>query len=185
MKTKLIAGSVGIVLLVLLLGAYGMLKLGVTASSSPANAASSRPTVVKVGDLAPEINLKSLTGDQIVLSQLVGHRVLLNFWATWCGPCREEFPALVRKYKQYKDQGLVIIGVNYQDDNSDQGVLTFMRNTLVNFPIVRDSDERFGRMYRVQGLPTSFFIDTQGIVRYIAAGEMTEDLMDQQIAKLQ
>src|SRR5512141_3256506 len=146
---------------------FGAAVLSLTACSgvsigglNAANAGSDRPTVVKVGDLAPEINLKSLTGDQIVLSQLVGRPVIVNFWATWCGPCREEFPALVRKYKQYnKDKDLVIVGVNYQDnDATDENVMTFMRNTLVNFPIVRDISQRVGRMYRVNGLPTSVFI---------------------------
>ncbi len=150
-----------------------------------ASADSSHPTSVKVGDLAPEIDLTSMTGDHIVLSQLVGRPVLVNFWATWCGPCREEFPALVRKYKQYQSQGLVIIGVNFQDDNSDTGIQTFMRNTLVNFPIVRDTGERVGRMYRINGLPTSVFIDRKGIVRdIVVGGPMTDDFIDKQFTKI-
>jgi cytochrome c biogenesis protein CcmG/thiol:disulfide interchange protein DsbE len=183
MRRKYIIGGVGLAVLALLAAGYGMVKLG--SWSTAANASASRPTTVKIGDLAPEIDLPSLTGDRIVLSKLVGHPVLVNFWATWCGPCREEFPELVRKYKQYQDQGLVIIGVNYQDENSDQGVLTFMRNTLVNFPIVRDTGERVGRMYRINGLPTSIFIDTKGIVRdIVVGGPMTEEFIDQQVAKL-
>ncbi len=151
-----------------------------------ANAGTDRPTAVKVGELAPEINLQSLTGDQIDLAKLVGRPVIVNFWATWCGPCREEFPALVRKYKQYQDKDLVIVGVNYQDEQAtDDNVRTFMRNTLVNFPIVRDTSERAGRMYRINGLPTSIFIDRKGIVRdIVVGGPMTDDFLDQQIAKI-
>jgi cytochrome c biogenesis protein CcmG/thiol:disulfide interchange protein DsbE len=156
-----------------------------SACSGVTTAAGSRPTVVKIGDLAPEIDLKSMTGDQIVLSKLQGRPVVVNFWATWCGPCREEFPALVRMFKQYHDQGLVVVGVNFQDDNSDEGVLTFMRNTLVNFPIVRDIGERLGREYRVDGLPTSYFIDKSGIVRdIVVGGPMTDDFLDKQFAKI-
>ncbi len=170
--------------------ALALLLLGACSAFRPAalnvSGSSDRPTTVKIGDLAPEINLKSMTGDSIVLSQLMGHPVIVNFWATWCGPCREEFPTLVRKYKQYKDQGLVIVGVNYQDENSDDGVLTFMRNTLVNFPIVRDMDGHEGEMYRVNGLPTSIFIDRKGVVRdIIVGGPMTDDFIDKEVAKLQ
>lgn len=165
---------------------FGVLAAFPLSACSGADAATgSRPTTAKIGDLAPEIDLKSMTGDEIVLSKLQGHPVLVNFWATWCGPCRQEFPALVRTYKKYKDQGLVIIGVNYQDENSDQGVLTFMENTLVNFPVVRDTGDRVGRMYRINGLPTSFFIDRSGVIRdTVASGPMTDDFLDKQFAKI-
>ena len=148
-------------------------------------AAGSRPTTAKIGDPAPEIDLKSVTGDQITLSKLEGRPVLVNFWATWCGPCREEFPALVRMYKKYQDQGLVVLGVNYQDPNSDTGVLTFMKNTLVNFPIARDVGERVGRAYRVDGLPTSYFIDRKGVLRdVVVGGPMTDAFLDKEFTKI-
>ncbi len=159
--------------------------LALSACGSANAATNSRPTTAKIGDLAPEIALKSMTGDQIALSKLEGHPVLVNFWATWCGPCREEFPALVRKYKQYKDQGFVVIGVNYQDENTDEGVMTFMRDTLVNFPIVRDTGDRVGRMYRINGLPTSYFIDKTGVIRdVVVGGPMTDDFIDKEFAKI-
>lgn len=179
------------VLLVAALGLAGCSSLPVgqldalLGRTSSGNSSAGRPTVAKVGDPAPEIDLKSMTGDQITLSKLVGRPVIVNFWATWCGPCREEFPALVRKYKQYQPQGLIIVGVNFQDENSDDGVLTFMRNTLVNFPVVRDTGERAGRMYRINGLPTSIFIDRKGIIRdIVVGGPMTDDFIDKQFAMI-
>ncbi len=189
MKYKNVLLISTLLLLAVAVGGCGMIPIplplpGMSAASA-ANNTSTRPTTAKIGDLAPEITGTSLTGDSIVLSQMVGRPVIVNFWATWCGPCREEFPALVRKYKQYKDKDLVILGVNYQDDNSDDGVKTFMANTLVNFPVIRDIGDRAGRMYRVNGLPTSIFIDRKGIIRdIVVGGPMTDQFLDQQIAKI-
>ena len=180
MKATALGIAAFVALLLLVLGACSVIPLNLGSESS---GASGRPTAVKIGELAPEIDLPSLGGDQITLSKLQGHPIIVNFWATWCGPCRQEFPALVRKYKQYQEQGLVIVAVNTGDPNSDDGVLTFARNTLVNFPIVRDTDERAARMYNVRGLPTSIFIDRKGIVRDIlVGGPMDEVFIDQKFA---
>lgn len=185
MRSTAIGVTAFVALLLLILGACSVFPFS-SFGTAPANPnTSSRPTVAKIGDLAPEIDLVSMTGDRIVLSKLVGKAVLVNFWATWCGPCRAEFPAFVRKYKEYKDKDFVILGVNTQDDNSDEGVLTFMRNSVVNFPIVRDVGDKLSRVYNVRGLPTSVFIDRQGIIRDIViGGPMTDDFIDKQFAKI-
>lgn len=181
MRAKVIGITGFVALLLLVLGACSVLPIS---SFLPTiSGAGARSSVAKIGEIAPDIDLKSLTGDQITLSKLQGRPVLVNFWATWCGPCRQEFPSLVRKYNQYKEQGFVVVGVNYQDDNSDDGIRNFMRNSLATFPIVRDADERYGRMYRVNGLPTSIFIDRKGIVRdIVVGGPMTDEFLDKQFA---
>lgn len=181
MKTKIFAAIALLCVSGWVLSACSILNT-VTASAPPTSA---RPTTAKIGSLAPEIDLKSMTGDQITLSKLQGRPVLVNFWATWCGPCREEFPTLVRKYKQYQDQGFVVLGVNTQDENSDTGVMNFMKNTLVNFPIVRDTGNQSSRAYRVDGLPTSFFVDRSGVIRdTVVGGPMTDDFLDKEFAKI-
>lgn len=158
-----------------------MLAGGLTATTSAASA--SRPSYAKMGELAPEISLKTIPdGQSFVLSKLEGKAVLVNFWATWCGPCRAEFPALVRTYTKFKDKGLVIVGVNTQDDNTDEGIGNFMRNTLVNFPIVRDVGERASRVWVIRGLPTSYFIDRKGIIRdMVIGGPMSDEYLEEKI----
>jgi len=156
---------------------------GLNFGQNNSSGGSSRPTVAKTGDLAPEINLKSMAGDQITLSQLTGHPVLVNFWATWCGPCREEFPALERANRKYKSQGLVVIGVNTGDEGSDDLVNTFARNSVVSFPIVRDAGDRLGRMYNIKGLPTSVFVDKTGVIRdIVVGGPMSDDFIAKEYA---
>ena len=168
-----------------LLATTGLGACNAITANVPAAGGANRPASVKIGDLAPEIDLKTMTGETFTLSKLQGKIVLVNFWATWCGPCRAEFPAFVRKSEQYRAQGFIVVGVNTQDPNSDEGVLTFMRNSVVNFPIVRDPEDRLSRAYRITGLPTSFFIDRNGIVRDIViGGPMTDEYLDKQIEKL-
>jgi thiol-disulfide isomerase/thioredoxin len=189
MNRKQISIIVGSIVLTFWVAACGTLIPGLGAAQSNPASQPSRPTFAKEGDLAPEIILKSMTGDQITLSKLEGRPVVVNFWATWCGPCREEFPALVRAYKKYQDKGLVIIGVNFQDEASDDNVLTFMRNSLVNFPIVRDTGERVGRLYNIRGLPTSFFIDKKGVIQDIVVGSVAgypreDSFLEDELAKI-
>ena len=182
MKATALGIAAFVALLLLGLGACNLIPTNLGGASGTA---SGRPTTVKIGEPAPEIDLPTLTGEQVTLSKLQGRPVLVNFWATWCGPCRQEFPAFVRKYKQYQDQGFVILGVNTGDSNSDDGVLTFARNTLVTFPIMRDRDERLAQMYNVRGLPTSIFIDRKGIVRDIViGGPMEEAFVDLKFAQI-
>ena len=84
-------------------------------------------------------------------------------------------------YEKYKDQGFIVLGVNTGDDNSDDGVLTFMRNSVVTFPVVRDAGNRLGGMYRINGLPTSFFVDKKGVIRdIVVGGPMTDSFIDKE-----
>lgn len=130
------------------------------------------------GFLAPDFELKTLTGETIKLSDLRGQAVLINLWATWCPPCREEMPTLEKMYKEYKDQGLVILGVNmtYQDDS--QAVLPFTQKYGLTFPILLDESGEVGNAYQLKSLPSSYFIKRDGrINEVVIGGPMAEALL--------
>lgn len=113
------------------------------------------------GKLAPDFTLQTLDGKNVTLSSLHGKGVLLNFWATWCGPCKIEMPWFVELQKEYGPQGLQIVGVA-MDDSSPQDIQTFVKEMGVNYPILLGK-EAVGQAYGgVDVLPTTFFIDREG-----------------------
>src|SRR5947209_7251880 len=127
-----------------------------------------------VGSPAPEIALKNLQGHEVKLSDLRGKVVLLNFWATWCKPCKEEMPAMQASYDKLRDQGFVVLAVNELEDTNK--VIEHIRTHGHTFLVVMDHDNRVANRYGVVGLPASFLIDRQGIVReHIFGNLLTEE----------
>lgn len=113
------------------------------------------------GKPAPDFTLQTLDGKDVTLSSLRGKAVLLNFWATWCGPCKIEMPWFVELQKEYGPQGLQIVGVA-MDDSSTQDIQTFVKEMGVNYPVLLGK-ESVGQAYGgVDVLPTTFFIDRNG-----------------------
>jgi|FLYL01.1.fsa_nt_gi peroxiredoxin len=131
------------------------------------------------GSLAPDFLLESLDGGTLRLSDLRGRPVVLNFWATWCKPCRLEMPRLVEAYERHRDQGLVVVGLNLQEGPAV--IRPFAEDYGMDFPIVVDRDGDVGDAYRVggvgtdRGLPTTFFIDRDGVIRSVFTGPFLED----------
>ncbi|MCP4168539.1 MAG: redoxin domain-containing protein [Chloroflexi bacterium] len=121
-----------------------------------------------VGNLAPDFQVATLDGSTLALRDLRGQAVILNFWATWCGPCREEMPLLQQTYESYLERGVVVLGVDVGEGTED--VQAFVHDIGVTFPIGLDRDQTLSRRYRVFGLPTTFFIDQQGVINYVTAG---------------
>ena len=113
-----------------------------------------------------------LSGNQS-LGSLTGKVVFLNFWATWCGPCRDEMPSMETLYNRYRDRGLEILAVNSGESQSQ--VNTFMKEYGLSFPVVLDSDSRVSQTYGIQGIPTTFLIDRQGKIILRVVGSLHWD----------
>lgn len=125
------------------------------------------------GHLAPDFELKALNGETLRLSDFRGKTVLVNFWATWCGPCRAEFPEFQEASLEHADD-LVIIGVNNTSVDQADNVPGFVDELGITFPIVYDETGDVVKAYRVLGLPTSVFIDTDGVVIEVFTGPINK-----------
>ncbi|MHB8577711.1 MAG: TlpA family protein disulfide reductase [Dehalococcoidia bacterium] len=125
----------------------------------------------KIGEAAPDFTLLDLNGKPVRLHDLRGKTVVMNFWATWCIPCRQEFPELVKLYQANAGQGLVVLGVDVQE--SADSVRAFAGQYGAEYPIVIDQTGDVNRQYRVLGLPTTWFIDSAGVIRAQFLGPLT------------
>jgi len=137
------------------------------------------------GFLAPDFELQTLDGETIKLSNLRGQAVLINLWATWCPPCRAEMPAIEKIYNEYQDQGLVVLAVNmtYQDAYSD--IAPFIDEYGLTFPVLLDETSKVGTAYQLRSLPSSFFIDRDGIIsEVVIGGPMAEALLRTRVEQI-
>ncbi len=138
---------------------------------------------------AASFTLNDLSGCPRRLSDFKGKVLLLNFWATWCVPCKEETPALQAAYQDLKAEGLVIVGVNLFNQERSQGrgvehVRDFATQFGVTYPIVLDDEGEVAQAYAIAPIPTSYFIDPQGQVRFIRVGKLTTSDVEQVFRRL-
>ena len=138
------------------------------------------------GFLAPDFTLDTLDGNRVTLSELRGKVVVVNFWATWCLPCRAETPALEKSYAQYKDSGVVILGVNLTNQDVVSEVESFVQEFELTYPILLDRDGSVSNsLYQIRGLPTTFFVNREGIIRTVlVGGPMSETFIRSKIEAL-
>ena len=117
---------------------------------------------------APNFTLKSMSGKNLKLSEMTGNVVLINFWASWCGPCREEMPLLNALHKKYAPLGFTVLGVNVEEQLD--GARDFLSNVPVDFPILLDNENKVSKQYKVVAMPTTVVVDRDGNMRYLHEG---------------
>ena len=122
----------------------------------------------EIGKTAPDFTLKGLDGQEVSLSDFRGKPVLLNFWATWCGPCRLEMPFLQEIYEKWNGKGLVLLAVNLQEDQGT--VEDFIDGAGYTFPVLLAPGNQVPLSYNIRGIPATFFIDADGVIRDIKVG---------------
>ena len=120
------------------------------------------------GAPAPQFQLASSSGKPLSLTDLKGRIVLVNFWASWCGPCRKEMPLLEQLNRQYRTKGVTLVGVNVEPDSA--AATDWLKATPVSFPILFDVDSKVSKLYQVEGMPNTVILDRKGNVRYIHRG---------------
>lgn len=143
------------------------------------------PEGVDIGLTAPDFTLETIDGDTIALSSLRGNVVLLNFWATWCPPCRDEMPAFQNVYEEFNNDGFMIISITEEVGSELDNVMAFRENYNLTFPILLDEDGAVNRRYYVTTLPRTLLITPEGVVHKILLGGITEDRLRQELSEIQ
>jgi peroxiredoxin len=139
---------------------------------------------VALASLAPDFTLRSMGGPNLRLQEQRGNVVMMNFWATWCGPCRQEIPQLNKLFERYRASGFVLLGVNVDDDARNAADVATKLG--VKFPLLLDTEKAVSRLYELSTMPSTVLIDRDGKVRYLHRGYVAgyEDVYDKQIREL-
>jgi len=164
-----------------LLAAQGCTLSAQDIRNSEQTGQSELPPAPKVGRLAPDFTLTDLEGNSVRLSDSRGKVVFINFWATWCPPCRAEMPDIEAIHQEYKNKGVVVIGVDlYEDENV---VRQYVQQGGYSWTFVIDNTGEVAINYGITGIPTSFFLDKEGIIQAVKVGVMTKRAIESKLAE--
>ena len=162
----------------------GLLWIFVSADWAGTSTAGEIPAP-REGFLAPDFSLSTPDGETFTLSDLRGKAVLVNLWATWCPPCRAEMPAMQKLYDEYKDQGFMVLAINMTYQDNPAAVVPFVQENGLTFPILLEGTGKVGETYELRSLPSSFFIDRNGIIQEVViGGPMSEALLRTRIESI-
>jgi peroxiredoxin len=140
-------------------------------------------TGIEIGNKAPDFKTMTLDGEEVQLSDFEGEEVLLNFWATWCPPCREEMPDMQQFYEQ---QDVTVLAVNLTDtEMNENNVSAFIKEFEFTFPILMDKDTEISNLYRVNPIPVSYMLDSNGVIQHKSYGPMDYETMVEQLELMQ
>jgi len=157
------------------------------ASPAAVSTPSTQPTI-EVGTRpdfrAPEFTLKTLDGGEVSLADFAGRPVLVNFWASWCGPCRAEMSSIIDAYLTHQGKGLEVLAINLTFQDAVADAQAFVNEFRMPFPVLLDERADASTAYALFGLPTSVFIDAGGIIRVVHSGPMTRGLIEQYLAEI-
>lgn len=138
----------------------------------------------EVGALAPNVALDRLGGGRMDLADLRGRPVIINFWATWCGPCRSEMPLLISSWQEHRYLGLEVLAVNLTDQERPKDIKRFAEELKLPFPVLLDHRGRVRERYLLFTLPTTVFLDSGGVVRAIHPGPLVREVLAQGLAAI-
>lgn len=137
------------------------------------------------GFQAPDFTLLDRNAHAVTLSDFRGQAVLINLWASWCGPCRAEMPAIQSVYDEFKDEGFVVLAVNATNQDSQGAAIRFADELNLTFPMLFDADGRMSNDYQLRALPSTFFVDAKGnIAEVVIGGPMAEALLRTRVERL-
>lgn len=161
--------------LVLILAGWGtLIWMGLkTAVPQPTTNSYGAPALAQQGGTATDFSIGSLAGGNIALSDYAGEVVIMNFWATWCPPCRAEMPGLNRFYETHQDKGLILLAIN--EEESAETVRPFIQTNNFTFPVLLDEQGRVAQQYSTRSFPTTFIIDRNGVIQHVQTGVISED----------
>ncbi|MFA7238578.1 MAG: TlpA disulfide reductase family protein [Sulfuricellaceae bacterium] len=173
-------------LLIILAGAGLVLAIAVAAAlitrGNSENALPSQSAPADKKEQAPNFTLALLEGKSFQFSAYKGKPVLINFFASWCLPCREEMPVLVKIAREYGPKGVVFLGIAV--DDTEEKMKDFIVKYEVNFPVGLDKTSEVQKSFGLYGIPTTYFIDKQGVINYFHSGAVTEELLKHELDKL-
>jgi peroxiredoxin len=157
---------------------------GMLVALSLAAVAVAAPAALAPASVAPDFTLKSAEGRNLRLAEQRGRVVMVNFWATWCGPCKVEMPHLNRLHEKYRSAGFVLLGVNVDDD--PKAALALATRLGITFPVLFDSEKAVSKLYALDSMPFTVLIDRDGKVRHLHRGyrEGMEALYERQVREL-